>query len=61
MEAGQTVPRQSLVKNYFMALHRLEAVDLPISGAVARQAGLCHIASPTANAEDCVLDRLLAA
>ena len=30
----------SVVPNYAMALHRLAAVDLPISGAVARQAGL---------------------
>lgn len=37
---GKLRHAQAVVENYAMALHRLAAVDLPISGAVARQAGL---------------------
>jgi PIN domain nuclease of toxin-antitoxin system len=37
---GKLQHARSVVDNYAMALHRLAAVDLPISGAVARQAGL---------------------
>jgi PIN domain nuclease of toxin-antitoxin system len=37
---GKLPHARSVVENYAMALHRLAAVDLPISGAVARQAGL---------------------
>jgi len=33
----------SVVENYAMALHRLAAVDQPISGAVARRAGLWDV------------------
>lgn len=37
---GKLPHARSVVENYSMALNRLAAVDLPISGAVARQAGL---------------------
>lgn len=37
---GKLQHARAVVENYAMALHRLAAVDLPISGAVARQAGL---------------------
>jgi PIN domain nuclease of toxin-antitoxin system len=37
---GKLPHARSVVDNYVMALHRLAAVDLPIRGAVARQAGL---------------------
>ena len=34
---------QAVVEHYAMALHRLAAIELPISGAVARQAGLWDV------------------
>jgi PIN domain nuclease of toxin-antitoxin system len=37
---GKLPHARSVVENYAMALHRLAAVDLPISAAIARQAGL---------------------
>jgi len=37
---GNPLHAGAVVENDSMALHRLAAVDLPISGAVARQAGL---------------------
>ncbi|MFM9088214.1 MAG: type II toxin-antitoxin system VapC family toxin [Cyanobium sp.] len=37
---GKLQHASAVVENYPMALHRLAAVDLPISAAVARQAGL---------------------
>jgi PIN domain nuclease of toxin-antitoxin system len=40
---GKLPHARSVVENYAMALHRLAAVDLPISGAVARQAGLWDV------------------
>ena len=40
---GKLRHARSVVENYAMALHRLAAVDLPISTAVARQAGLSDV------------------
>jgi PIN domain nuclease of toxin-antitoxin system len=40
---GKLQHARSVVENYAMALHRLAAVDLPISGAVARRAGLWDV------------------
>ena len=40
---GKLHHARSVVENYGMALHRLAAVDLPISTAVARQAGLWDV------------------
>ena len=40
---GKLQQARIVVENYPMALHRLAAVDLPISGAVARQAGLWDV------------------
>ena len=40
---GKLQHASSVVENYAMALHRLAAVDLPISAAVARQAGLWEV------------------
>ena len=40
---GKLRHARSVVENYAMALHRLAAVDLPISTAVARQAGLWDV------------------
>ena len=40
---GKLQHARSVVENYAMALHRLAAVDLPISTAVARQAGLWDV------------------
>jgi PIN domain nuclease of toxin-antitoxin system len=40
---GKLPHARSVVENYAMALHRLAAVDLPISGAVARRAGLWDV------------------
>ncbi|EAQ68306.1 hypothetical protein SynRS9909_02457 [Synechococcus sp. RS9909] len=40
---GKLHHARSVVENYAMALHRLAAVDLPISTAVARQAGLWDV------------------
>jgi PIN domain nuclease of toxin-antitoxin system len=40
---GKLRHAQAVVENYAMALHRLAAVELPISGAVARQAGLWEV------------------
>lgn len=40
---GKLPHARSVVENYAMALNRLAAVDLPISGAVARQAGLWSV------------------
>ena len=40
---GKLQHARSVVDNYAMALHHLAAVDLPISGAVARQAGLMAV------------------
>ena len=37
---GKLQQARAVVENYAMALHRLAAIDLPISAAVARQAGL---------------------
>jgi len=37
---GKLKQARAVVENYAMALHRLAAIDLPISAAVARQAGL---------------------
>lgn len=37
---GKLQQSRAVVENYAMALHRLAAIDLPISAAVARQAGL---------------------
>jgi len=37
---GKLQQARAVVENYAMALHRLAAVDLPISAAIARQAGL---------------------
>ncbi|QPN61062.1 type II toxin-antitoxin system VapC family toxin [Synechococcus sp. CBW1002] len=38
---GKLQHARSVVENYAMALHRLADVDLPLSCAVARRAGLC--------------------
>ena len=40
---GKLQHASAVVENYPMALHRLAAVDLPISAAVARQAGLWDV------------------
>jgi PIN domain nuclease of toxin-antitoxin system len=40
---GKLQHARSVVENYALALHRLAAVDLPISGAVARRAGLWDV------------------
>jgi PIN domain nuclease of toxin-antitoxin system len=40
---GKLQHARSVVENYAMALHRLAVVDLPISGAVARRAGLWDV------------------
>ncbi|MFN7898004.1 MAG: type II toxin-antitoxin system VapC family toxin [Cyanobacteriota bacterium] len=40
---GKLRHAQAVVENYAMALHRLAAIELPISGAVARQAGLWEV------------------
>lgn len=40
---GKLRHAQAVVEHYAMALHRLAAVELPISGAVARQAGLWEV------------------
>jgi PIN domain nuclease of toxin-antitoxin system len=40
---GKLQHAQSVVENYAMALNRLAAVDLPISTAVARRAGLWDV------------------
>jgi len=40
---GKLQQAQSVVENYAMALHRLAALELPISGAVARAAGLWEV------------------
>ena len=40
---GKLQHARAVVENYAMALHRLAAIDLPISGAVARQAGLWDV------------------
>lgn len=40
---GKLQHARAVVENYAMALHRLAAVELPISGAVARQAGLWEV------------------
>lgn len=40
---GKLRQAQAVVANYAMALHRLAAVELPISGAVARAAGLWEV------------------
>jgi len=40
---GKLRQAQPVVENYAMALHRLAAVELPISGAVARAAGLWEV------------------
>jgi PIN domain nuclease of toxin-antitoxin system len=40
---GKLRHARSVVENYAMALHRLAAVDLPISGVVARRAGLWDV------------------
>jgi PIN domain nuclease of toxin-antitoxin system len=53
---GQRQHARSVVENDAMALHRLAAVDLQISGAVARRAGLWDVPhrDPYRCAEDCV-------
>jgi PIN domain nuclease of toxin-antitoxin system len=40
---GKLQQARAVVENYAMALDRLAAVDLPISAAVARQAGLWDV------------------
>jgi PIN domain nuclease of toxin-antitoxin system len=40
---GKLQHARSVVENYAMALHRLAAVDLPISTTVARRAGLWDV------------------
>lgn len=40
---GKLQHARAVVENYAMALHRLAAIELPISGAVARQAGLWQV------------------
>lgn len=40
---GKLQHARAVVENYAMALHRLAAIELPISGAVARQAGLWEV------------------
>jgi PIN domain nuclease of toxin-antitoxin system len=40
---GKLRQAQAVVDQYTMALHRLAAVELPISGAVAREAGLWDV------------------
>jgi PIN domain nuclease of toxin-antitoxin system len=52
---GKLQQARIVVENYPMALHRLAAVELPISGAVARQAGLWDVLHSDP------FDRLLAA
>ncbi len=52
---GKLQHARSVVDNYAMALHRLAAVDLPISAAAARQAGLWAVPQRDP------FDRLLAA
>lgn len=52
---GKLQHARAVVENYAMALHRLAAIELPISGAVARQAGLWEVAHRDP------FDRLLAA
>jgi len=52
---GKLQHARAVVENYAMALHRLAAIELPISGAVARQAGLWGVAHRDP------FDRLLAA
>lgn len=43
VEARQAAPCQGRRRELWMALHRLAAIELPISGAVARQAGLWQV------------------
>jgi len=43
LRLGKLRHAQAVVEHYAMALHRLAAVELPISGAVARQAGLWEV------------------
>jgi len=52
---GKLPQARAVVENYALALHRLAAVDLPISAAVARQAGLWGVSHRDP------FDRLLAA
>lgn len=40
---GKLPNARAVVENDAMALHRLAAIELPISGAVARQAGLWEV------------------
>ncbi len=40
---GKLRQAQAVVGNYTMALHRLAAVELPISGPIARAAGLWQV------------------
>lgn len=40
---GKLQQARAVVENYAMALNRLAVVELPISGAVARQAGLWDV------------------
>lgn len=40
---GKLRQAQAVVDHYAMALHRLAAVELPISGAMAREAGLWDV------------------
>jgi PIN domain nuclease of toxin-antitoxin system len=52
---GKLRQAQAVVEHYAMALHRLAAVELPITGSVARQAGLWEVTHRDP------FDRLLAA
>jgi PIN domain nuclease of toxin-antitoxin system len=52
---GKLRQAQAVVEHYAMALHRLAAVELPITGSVARQAGLSEVTHRDP------FDRLLAA
>ena len=52
---GKLRHAQAVVEHYAMALHRLAAVELPITGSVARQAGLWEVTHRDP------FDRLLAA
>ena len=52
---GKLRQAQAVVEHYSMALHRLAAVELPITGSVARQAGLWEVTHRDP------FDRLLAA
>ena len=52
---GKLRQAQDVVEHYAMALHRLAAVELPITGSVARQAGLWEVTHRDP------FDRLLAA